>query len=289
MPRRSKRALGRRRRKSSFPHIPTYTPSEATLDFAAKITSAWQKAVASIIETGQLLIQAKRDLTYGQFASLFDDPPSGDWGASAERRVPFSQRTAERLMKIARNGVLEIRHMCRNLPASWGTLYVLTCIPEKRLEELIEQGKVHPGLIRRDAERLIGKVVFGRLAGAIKVLVAAMGEHRHQTEALVANLRQVLDEEQWGPFYHLDRLSAWIAGFDAAWKQADRKWSRKKKQATKAYIEDKVYGEDDEDDDDADADIEGNGKEQPERGCQEADEDEPVSPPQHRDKEAVTT
>ena len=42
--------------------------------FALQIATAWQKAVSSIIETGQLLIKAKEELKHGQ-------------GAGCQRRI----------------------------------------------------------------------------------------------------------------------------------------------------------------------------------------------------------
>ena len=223
----------------------TYTPSEAALDFAVKITATWQKAVASIIQTGQLLIQAKRDLTHGQFASLFDDPPSGDCGR-VERRVPFSQRTAERLMRIAGNKVLTNATHASNLPASWATLYLLTCIPEDQLEVLIKAGGVNADITRKDAECIVGFKMLRPVYHAMETLIATM--HRYPipiVKGIVNDFRHIPNEGHWGLFSDLDRLSRWIAEFHKEWAQAD---AQKDKQATRAYIEDKA--EDDEDDDD---------------------------------------
>jgi len=64
-------------------------------EYVERIATAWQNAVDSIIETGRLLIQAKGELKHGEWGKLFQD-----------RRLPFSQRMANDLMKIARDPVL---------------------------------------------------------------------------------------------------------------------------------------------------------------------------------------
>jgi hypothetical protein len=130
------------------------------------------------------------------------------------------------------------------LPASWGTLNILACIPEDLLEEMIEDGAVHPGLMRKDAERLVGYQVLRPLFSAIRTLLDT--SRRYDARAVAANLRRVLEGAHLltmpgRPFYDLDRLSAWIAAFHKEWEQADT-----------------------------------------EQRCQEADEDESVSPPPHR-------
>src|SRR5258708_7915407 len=100
-----------------------------------RICAAWQKAVASIIETGQLLLNAK---AAGQ--------------NEAELKLPFSPQTARKLMAIARHPVI-CAHV-RNLPASWGTLYELTKLPAETLEAKIKDGTITPALERKDVARI---------------------------------------------------------------------------------------------------------------------------------------
>jgi hypothetical protein len=106
------------------------------------ISEPWQKAVESIIETGQRLIEAKEEVEYGE------------WGKIFENNKPFSLRTAEFLMGIAKNPVLTNPLHATLLPPSWFTLYQLSLIPAEDLQKLIDAGKVHSELTRAEAENL---------------------------------------------------------------------------------------------------------------------------------------
>jgi hypothetical protein len=106
------------------------------------ILEPWQKAVESIIETGLRLIEAKDEMEYGSWVKIFED------------NKPFGIHTADRLMAIARHPVLSNCAHAHNLPRSWYTLYELSHIPEKDLQKLIDNGKVHSELTRGDLETL---------------------------------------------------------------------------------------------------------------------------------------
>ena len=107
-----------------------------------RITESWQKAVASIIETGQLLIQAKQELDRGQWLKLFED------------KRPFGEDTAQRLMLIARHPILGNTAYTRHLPPSWYTLYELTKVPQITLKKWIDAGEVSPELEQEEAVAL---------------------------------------------------------------------------------------------------------------------------------------
>jgi hypothetical protein len=123
--------------------------------FVAKINAAWQKSVESIIETGLLLIEARDALGYGQWGSMFATAPlTRGAGRLSTGKVNFSERTAQRLMTIAKHPVLSNPTHVSHLPASWGTLYELTTIPIREMERLIASGVIHPDLRRRDVRYL---------------------------------------------------------------------------------------------------------------------------------------
>jgi len=65
---------------------------------------------------------------------------------------------AERLMIIARHPVLSDSAHARILPLSWMTQFTLTKIRPEILAQLIADETVHPGLERKEAERLVQKV-----------------------------------------------------------------------------------------------------------------------------------
>jgi hypothetical protein len=65
------------------------------------------------------------------------------------------QDKVERLFVIAKHPVLSNSAHARILPTSWMTQYTLAKIKPEVLTRLIEEGKVHPHLQRKEAERLV--------------------------------------------------------------------------------------------------------------------------------------
>jgi hypothetical protein len=121
------------------------TPIVPRVMWADKITASWQKSLASILETGHNLIEAKDELEHGE------------WLQMVKNELPFGEDTAERLMKIARSPVLSNSAHGRSLPASWRTLYELARLPEDLLEQKIEAGEVTPRTERKDVTVMRGE------------------------------------------------------------------------------------------------------------------------------------
>jgi hypothetical protein len=116
-------------------------------DHAARINAAWQQGVASILETGRLLIEAKAAL----------EPDS--YEAMEARKLNFGPATARKLMLIAGNKV--ICSHANKLPASWDTLYTLTTLDKKlgegTLLARIKDGTITPKVERKDVAALLPK------------------------------------------------------------------------------------------------------------------------------------
>jgi Protein of unknown function (DUF3102) len=110
-----------------------------------RITAAWQKTVANIIETGRLLIEAKDDIGFGGFQEMI------------RTELPFGPGTAQRLMQIAEDRVLSNAAHAPLLPASWMTLYELAKLPKHGidLQILVEEGAIHPRMERKDVRALL--------------------------------------------------------------------------------------------------------------------------------------
>jgi hypothetical protein len=78
--------------------------------------------------------------------------PLKEVGASDQ--WPFGSDTADKLIAVAQafgsveNSVLE------RLPASWGTLYVLSSLPAPRFKEGVSAGDIRPNMTRADAKAL---------------------------------------------------------------------------------------------------------------------------------------
>jgi hypothetical protein len=101
------------------------------------ISAAWQKGVASIVETGAALVRAKLELDHGAFEAM------------VQIKLPFAPRTARALMTIARHPVISNRQHVAVLPSSWGTLAELAKLPAPLLTAKIKDGTITPKLERK--------------------------------------------------------------------------------------------------------------------------------------------
>jgi hypothetical protein len=113
-------------------------PAEA---WANKIKGAWQKTVDAIIEAGDLLCEAKKKLSHGKFEEM------------VEELLPFSVRTAQRLMAISQCRYLK-EHRDR-LPPCWTTLHALTCLGKRSFDAALKAKSITPEMERSEAQRLI--------------------------------------------------------------------------------------------------------------------------------------
>jgi hypothetical protein len=117
--------------------------------WAEQITASWQKPrIEGIIRTGKLLLAAKKALDRGTFISMI----------RSDEALPFNERTAQRLMKIAEHPVLTNATHVSYLPTSWGTLYELSKGKPKLLEARIQDGTITPRLERSE----VARKVFGK-------------------------------------------------------------------------------------------------------------------------------
>ncbi len=68
--------------------------------------------------------------------------------------LPFTLRTAELFISIARNPVLSNANHGSYLPASWRTLSELARLPQEVLEEALDDGRITPELQRKEVALL---------------------------------------------------------------------------------------------------------------------------------------
>ena len=77
---------------------PDFKPDQPHRDswqyWAPRITATWQASVGNIVETGKQLIEAKKAV------------PPGEFGDMIKKFLPFGSRTAQKLMRLAKNKVL---------------------------------------------------------------------------------------------------------------------------------------------------------------------------------------
>ena len=118
---------------------------EGSLDaLCMRITARWQDTVDGILECGRLLVQARESAEHGEWGEIFE-----------KRKVPFGKRTAQRLMQLSRNDLISDATHVSHLPASWGTLYELSQVPEPDLRRAFDEGRIHPEMERKDVKALI--------------------------------------------------------------------------------------------------------------------------------------
>ena len=116
------------------------TWAEAIREKYQYFTGLHGKSVEATIALGQVLRQAKKALDHGQWGAMF-----------TEGHIPFGQDKAAMLMRIARNPVLANSDECRNLPASWTTLYRLARHPDHELKAAFVNHLIHPQMSEHEA------------------------------------------------------------------------------------------------------------------------------------------
>ncbi len=126
-------------------------------EYVKRIKGFLGDAVASFIDAGKELIEAKDDLEHGEFKEMVDQ----DLG--------ISSRMAQMLMKVARHPVLSNAKHVSLLPPSWGTLYELAKVDDALLEAKIKDGTINPRMERKDVKGLLIKA-------------GAKGEEREEVE-----------------------------------------------------------------------------------------------------------
>jgi hypothetical protein len=138
----------RSRRLASGANGNGHTPK--TLDqWADKINTAWRRSVPAIIETGQLLRQAKKALGHGNWSKM-----AGDDSLHMAGKLDFELRIAQMLMRVAENPVLSNAKNFSFLPPVYSTLHQLTALDPDKLQRMIEDGGVNPRLRGREAKAL---------------------------------------------------------------------------------------------------------------------------------------
>src|SRR4051794_30962162 len=126
-------------------HVSAYTRAGGDFAwYAAAIADYWEQATSNILHCGVLLINAKRDLTR-----------HGTWEKFCAERLPFSKRTAEKLMVIAEDRRLKATHESL-LPSCVATLYELReeNVSDATWKKAKADGTICGDMVFRDARAL---------------------------------------------------------------------------------------------------------------------------------------
>lgn len=118
--------------------------------YAAAINTEWRKSVEGVLEVGRLLVQAKEKCEHGEFLRLFKGHEN-----AVSHPVPFSERTAERLIAVASHAVISNPTHVSDLPQSWGTLYELTKLDDETLIAGIKAGDITPETTRSQVAAML--------------------------------------------------------------------------------------------------------------------------------------
>ncbi len=111
-------------------------PGAAPDVWASRICAYWRASVEAILEVGRLLADAKKALPHGEFGKMI------------EGGLPFTSRTAQRLMAIAADPKISNAAHVSHLPPAWGTLYELTKLTEEQFAAAIDEGLIRPDMER---------------------------------------------------------------------------------------------------------------------------------------------
>jgi hypothetical protein len=122
--------------------MPTKAVKKTRIQWAAVIRAAHTTTVEAILKLGRALTDAKGELEHGEFLAMI------------KTDLPFDASTAQRLMKIASDPRLQKPHTAQLLPASWGTLYELTKLPDAQFEQAVATGAIRPSMTRADVSTL---------------------------------------------------------------------------------------------------------------------------------------
>ena len=151
--------------------------------FDKRLTELCVNDVATIIERGRVLIQAKDELAHGSFESTV--------------KRHFSMDQAQRLMKITRHPILSNAEHVRYLPPSWGTLHELTKLPDDVLLAKLQDGTINPKTERKEvADTLSAMKAAERaqpLTGTAKLIFEAV-KHSETSNLITDELKVLLPD-----------------------------------------------------------------------------------------------
>ncbi len=120
--------------------------SHSIKDWIHEITKVWVRGTTDTMDLARLVSRARRSLRYGGWSQL--------WRSD---RLPFSKRKGEMLVVIGANlGNLPAQISAR-LPSAWNTLYWVARLDRPVAEQLVQQGRIHPGLTLHEAKALFAE------------------------------------------------------------------------------------------------------------------------------------
>jgi hypothetical protein len=130
--------------------------------FARLISSHLQKAVESFVSAGKLLQEARHELDHGEFQKMLRED------------LHFDVTKAQRLMAVARHCIIGNAAHALHLPPSEYTLYLLTTLPDTLLQQMLADGRIHPGLERKEVEQIVKSLKQASRRGNLYNLISRL-------------------------------------------------------------------------------------------------------------------
>lgn len=221
------------------------TEKRDTAYFVNRITGSWNKHVETILEVGRLLIEARDGLPEDDFTTMVAAKDRLDrcqhqyeherideeqlFQAKADltpKMLPFGERTAERLIKIAEHPILSNPTHVSKLPPSWGTLYEMTRLPDRELEEMLAEGKINCDTERKEIDEFVKRVrgegiyFYDRVTQALTMLIPFVKKWPDNIPDEIFD--EILNGKHAISDTDLDNVSTWICNLHVAYKQ---KWA----------------------------------------------------------------
>jgi hypothetical protein len=124
-----------------------YHEPERVAEFVKRFHAGWKKTSEGYMEAAHALLDAKRELKHKDFGKMVV--------SELELKPKSAMRTAQMLMEIARNPVLNAKKFSHLLSRSWTSTHKLTKLPDETLEELFENNNIRSDILGSEAQALV--------------------------------------------------------------------------------------------------------------------------------------
>jgi len=114
--------------------------------YKSAIVANWNESRDAIIKVGMTLKEAKANIHKGKFNDK-------SWLKLVESELPFTKRTADRLIEIAKCEWITSGKHNDSLPVSWGTLHAISKLTKEQFENGIENNSITANSTRSDIEK----------------------------------------------------------------------------------------------------------------------------------------
>ena len=123
--------------------VEPYQPTRAAQAFITRITQSWTSALESFLEVGRTLLEAEKELE------------KKEWLDMVNNDLPFTRRTAEKLVKIASDSRITDPNNAKHLPPHWTSLHEITLLTDRQFSDGVNAGVIQPDAERKDISALV--------------------------------------------------------------------------------------------------------------------------------------